>query len=99
LELAGRLDQGSFAAHFTLAQLNFKLRIPRKGYEAAELARKSIDTLEQRKMLTNLLKEERARERNGIVRPCFDKPFSRRALLLAGSSLLAAIIAIAMHMK
>jgi hypothetical protein len=98
LEIAARLGQGSFAAHFTLAQLNFKLRIPRKGYEAAERARQCIGALEQRKMLTNLLKEERARERNGIARPCFDKPFSRTALLLAGGGLLAAIIAIAVHM-
>jgi hypothetical protein len=98
LEMATRLERDSFAAHFCLAQLNFKLRIPRKGYEAAELARQCIGTLEQRKMLTELLKEERARERNGIARPCFDKPFSRFALLLAGGGLLAVVIAIAVHM-
>src|SRR5437870_11877247 len=34
LEAAAKLDQNSFAAHFTMAQLNFKLRIPQKGYEA-----------------------------------------------------------------
>jgi tetratricopeptide (TPR) repeat protein len=98
LELAARLEQDNFAAHFTLAQLNFKLRIPQKGYEAAERARRCIGTLEQRKMLTNLLKEERARERNGIARPCFDKPFRLPALVIAGGGLLAVIIAIAVHM-
>jgi hypothetical protein len=99
LEMATRLEQDSFAAHFTLAQLNFKLRIPQKGYEAAEGARRCINTLEQRKMLTNLLKEERAHARNGIARPCFNKPFSVPTLVVGGGALLAAIIAIAVHMR
>ena len=60
------LEQDSFAAHFTLAQLNFKLRIPQKGYEAAEHARRCVSTVEQRKMLTELLKEERARNGTGL---------------------------------
>ena len=98
LEMATRLEQDSFAAHFTLAQLNFKLRIPKKGYEAAERARQCISTLEHRKMLTNLLKEERARERNGIARPTFNKPFSVPAMVLAGGGLFAALVAIALHM-
>jgi hypothetical protein len=98
LEVAARLEQDNFAAHFTLAQLNFKLRIPKKGYEAAERARQCIGTLEQRKMLTELLKEERARERNGIARPSLNKPFSLPALVVAGCGLLAAVIAIAVHM-
>jgi Na+/H+ antiporter NhaD/arsenite permease-like protein len=68
LELATRLQPDSFAAHYTLAQLNFKLRIPQKGYSAAEQALRCVTTLEQRKMLTQLLREERARERNGIAR-------------------------------
>ena len=38
LELAGQLDPESFAAHYTLAKLNFKLRIPQKGYDAARQA-------------------------------------------------------------
>jgi hypothetical protein len=99
LEMAAHLEQDSFAAHFTLAQLSFKLRIPQKGYEAAERARQCTGTLEQRKMLTNLLKEERARERNGIARPCFEKPFSLPALLLGGSALIAALIAILLHIR
>jgi tetratricopeptide (TPR) repeat protein len=99
LEMATRLEPDSFAAHFTLAQLNFKLRIPQKGYEAAEGARRCINTLEQRKMLTNLLKEERAHARNGFARPCFNKPFSVPALVAGGGALLAAMIAIAVHMR
>jgi tetratricopeptide (TPR) repeat protein len=99
LEMAGELAPDSFAAHFTLAQLNFKMRIPQKGYEAAERARKCISTIEQRKMLTELLKEERARERNGIARPWFNTPFSKTGLYLAGGGLAAAITALLLHVR
>jgi tetratricopeptide (TPR) repeat protein len=99
LEEAAKLDPDSFAAHYTLAQLNFKLRTPQPGYEAARRALKCVQTLEQRKMLTQLLKEERERERNGIARPSFTKPFSTRMLVLAGSALAAAIIFVMAHMR
>src|ERR1051326_3776771 len=99
LEEAAKLDPDSFAAHFTLAQLNFKLRTPQPGYEAARKALKCVQTVEQRRMLTELLKEERARERNGIARPSFTKQFSTRMLLLAGSALAAAIIFVMVHMR
>src|SRR5262245_49225070 len=92
LEEAAKLDPDSFAAHYTLAQLNFKLRTPQPGYEAARRALKCVQTLEQRKMLTQLLKEERERERNGIARPSFTRPFSTRMLIFAGGALAAAII-------
>lgn len=99
LQIAGELDPESFAAHFTLAQLNFKLRTPQKGYEAAERARKCIGTIEQRKMLTELLKEERARERSGVARPWFNTPFSKTGLYLAGGGLAAAITALLLHVR
>jgi tetratricopeptide (TPR) repeat protein len=99
LEKAGELDPESFAAHFTLAKLNFKMRIPQKGYEAATQALKCVTTLEQRKMLTELLKEERARERNGIARPWFNKPYSRTGLFITGSGLAAAIVALLLHVR
>ena len=99
LELATQLQPDSFAAHFTLAQLNFKLRIPQKGYAAAREALRCATTLEQRAMLTQLLKEERTRERNGIARPSFIKPFSARALVMAGSGLAAALVALIVHIR
>jgi tetratricopeptide (TPR) repeat protein len=80
LEKAAELQPESFAAHFTLAQLNFKLRIPQKGYDAAREALRCATTLEQRAMLTQLLKEERARERNGIARPSFNKAWFKKGL-------------------
>jgi tetratricopeptide (TPR) repeat protein len=107
LEKATELQPDSFAAHFTLAQLNFKLRIPQKGYQAARDALRCATTIEQRAMLTQLLKEERARERNGIARPSFNKPWFQKgwlrkrasgsALVVAGSGLAAALAALIVH--
>jgi tetratricopeptide (TPR) repeat protein len=99
LELATRLQPNSFAAHYTLAQLNFKLRIPQKGYAAAQHALRCLSTLEQRKMLAQLLKEERTRERNGIARPWFNTPFSKPGLFLTGGGLAAAIVALLVHVR
>ncbi len=99
LELATRLQPDSFAAHYTLAQLNFKLRIPQKGYAAAQEALRCVGNLEQRKMLTQLLKEERVRERNGIARPWFNKPYSNPGLLIAGTGLAAVIGALLLHVR
>jgi hypothetical protein len=97
LELATQLQPDSFAAHFTLAQLNFKLRIPQKGYDAAREALRCAQTVEQRTMLTQLLKEERIREHNGIARPWFNKRFSKGALIMTGSGLAAALVALLIH--
>jgi tetratricopeptide (TPR) repeat protein len=109
LEKATELQPDSFAAHFTLAQLNFKLRIPQKGYDASRQALRCATTTEHRAMLTQLLKEERARERNGIARPSFTKPwfqglrFKHRikgpALVVAGSGLAAALMALIIHVR
>jgi hypothetical protein len=59
LEAATKLDADSFGAHFTLAKLNFKLRIVQKGNEAATDALRCVPDTEQRKMLTQLMMEER----------------------------------------
>ena len=99
LELATQLDPDSFAAHFTLAQLSFKLRIPEKGYQEATEALRCTCTLEQRAMLTELLREERARERHGIARPSFNKKFSAPVLWMTGSGLAAALVALFLHIK
>jgi len=99
LEEAAKLAPDSFAAHYSLAQLNFKLRTPKPGYEAAQRALKCVQNIEQRKMLTQLLKEERQRESNGIARPSFNKPFSMRILLLAGGALAAAVIFLMVHLR
>jgi hypothetical protein len=99
LETAAKLDERSFTAHFMMAQLSFKLRIPQKGYDAAKRALHCVATLEQRKMLTQLLREETVRERGGIARPCFNKPFSLLVFVLFGSALGALIIAVMTHIR
>ena len=99
LELATQLQPDSFAAHYTLAQLNFKLRIPQKGYAAAEEALRCVSTLEQRKMLTQLLKEERARERNGIARPWFKKPFATPDSVLGWQRIGGRVLALLLHVR
>jgi tetratricopeptide (TPR) repeat protein len=98
MEKATELAPDSFIAQYALSQLYFKLRVVEKGYERAESALKCVTHIEQRKMLTQLLREERARERNGIARPSFSKPFSRSSLLIAGGGLCAAVLAILLHL-
>jgi Tfp pilus assembly protein PilF len=98
LETAAKLDNDSFAAHFTLAKLCFKLRITQNGNEAASKALRCVRTIEQRKMLTQLLMEERARTRNGISRPWFNKPFSIPVLVVAGAAMLTAIVTLIAYM-
>lgn len=99
LEAAGEMDPDNFAAHYTLAQLNFKLRIPQKGYEASQRALRCITNIEQRKMLTELLKEERARERNGISRPWFNRKFSKLEVFFMGGGAAAAITMLLLHVR
>lgn len=99
LETAVKLDDQDFAAHFVLAQLNFKLRILPAGYACAEKALDCITTLEQRRMLTQLLREERAKERSGVARPWFKGRFTMPTLVLAGGGVAAAILVVLLHMR
>jgi tetratricopeptide (TPR) repeat protein len=99
LERAVELEPQSFTAHFLLAQLNFKLRIPQKGYQQAEQALRCAASREQRKMVGRLLQQERQREHNGIARPWFNKPFRTSVLLLAGSGIAAALVALIVHLQ
>jgi tetratricopeptide (TPR) repeat protein len=98
LEKATELAPDSFIAQYALAQLYFKLRVVEKGYQRAQCALQCVTHMEQRKMLSQLLREERARERNGIARPSFSKPFPTPALFIAGGGLCAALVAIVLHL-
>lgn len=75
LENAVSLEPRNFAAQYTLAQFYFKLRIPQKGYEHAELALNCVQNGSQRRALAQLLQKERERERNGMSRPWFNRKF------------------------
>jgi hypothetical protein len=99
LELAARLQPANFLAYYLLSQLNFNLRIPQKGYEQAERALRHAASREDRHMVARLLHRERERERNGIARPWFIKPFSASAVFLAGGGLSVALAAIIIHLR
>lgn len=99
LETAARLEPRNFYAHFKLSQLYFKLRVPRKGYEAAWRALASTKSLEERRLVARLLHEERQREKNGLQRPWWSKPFPRLALLLGGSATLTLMMVLLAHLR
>lgn len=99
LELAAKLQPANFLAHYLLSQLNFNLRIPQKGYQHAERALQYANSREDRTMVARLLHRERERERNGIARPWFTKPFSASAVFLAGGGLTVALAAIIIHLR
>ncbi len=97
LQAAIELEPDSFTAHYVLAQLYFKLRIVQKGYEQARAALDCPQTLENRKMLLQLLKEERVRGRQGIDRPWFNKEFRASYFWIAGSGLATVMLVALVH--
>lgn len=99
LETAARLEPRNFYAHFKLSQLYFKLRVPQKGYEAASRALASTRSLEERRLVAQLLHEERQREKNGLQRPWWSKPFPRLALLLGGSAVVTLLVVLLAHLR
>ncbi|HVP44180.1 MAG TPA: hypothetical protein VMS96_12165 [Terriglobales bacterium] len=92
LTCAAQLEPQNFHAHLKLAQLYFKLRVPQKGYEAADRALGCATTMEERAVLARLLKEERQREREGISRPWFNKRFGGFGIWLAAAGTLALLV-------
>ena len=98
LTRAAELEPENFHAPFKLAQLYFKLRVPAKGYEAARRALDCAGTLDERRLIAQLLRQERERERDGIARPWFHKAFSRSGLWLAATGTAAVLVALLLHL-
>jgi tetratricopeptide (TPR) repeat protein len=98
LERATELAPDSFAGHYLVAQLNFKLRIPQKGYAAAERALQCARLPQERRLLAELLQKERERKHNGLSRPWFNKPFRTSSLVLLGGGLGAAMFVVILHL-
>jgi tetratricopeptide (TPR) repeat protein len=92
LELAAQLEPENFYAHLKLGQLFFKLRVPQKGYEAMRRALDCSSTMAERRLVSEMLREEKQREKGGLSRPWWYKPFSQIALLV-GASVLVVLIA------
>jgi tetratricopeptide (TPR) repeat protein len=92
LELAAKLEPENFYAHFKLGQLFFKLRIPQRGYEAMSRSLDCASSLAERRLVAQMLREEKQREKTAYRRPWWNKPFSQVALV-AGASVMVALIA------
>jgi tetratricopeptide (TPR) repeat protein len=96
---ASELEPDNFHAQFKLAQLYFLLRVPAKGYETARRALACAGTLDERRLIAQLLRQERQRERDGIARPWFYKAFRRPVLWLGATGTAAMLFALLLHMS
>jgi tetratricopeptide (TPR) repeat protein len=92
LEEATHLEPDNFFAHFKLGQLQFKLHVPKKGYEEMQKALDCATSIEERKLVGQLLHEQKQREEKGLARPTWDRPFSSKTLLLVAASVILPIL-------
>jgi len=92
LEEATNLEADNFFAHFKLGQLQFKLHVPRKGYEEMQKALDCATSIEERKLVGQLIHEQKKREQKGLARPTWDRPFSGKTLLLVAASVAVPIL-------
>lgn len=92
LEEAARLEPDNFFAHFKLGQLHFKLHVPKKGYEEMRKALGCAASIDERKLVGQLIHEQKQREEKGLARPTWDRSFSRKTLLLVGASVILPIL-------
>jgi tetratricopeptide (TPR) repeat protein len=92
LEEATYLEPDNFFAHFKLGQLQFKLHVPKKGYEEMQRALDCASSIEERKLVGQLIHEQKQREQKGLARPTWDRPFSRKTLLLVSASVVLPIL-------
>ena len=92
LEEATNLEPDNFFAHFKLGQLQFKLHVPRRGYEEMQKALDCATSIEERKLVGQLIHEQKKREEKGLARPTWDRPFSSKTLLLVAASVIVPIL-------
>jgi tetratricopeptide (TPR) repeat protein len=97
LQKSAELEPENFYAQFKLGQLYFKLRIPDKGYAQSKQALGCANTLAERKLVAELLREERQRASSGLNRPAFTKPFSKLSLAWGALIALACLAALIVH--
>jgi tetratricopeptide (TPR) repeat protein len=92
LEEATNLAPNNFFAHFKLGQLQFKLHVPKRGYEEMQKALDCATSIEERKLVGQLIHQQKQREEKGLARPTWDRPFSRKTLLLVAASVVVPIL-------
>ncbi len=92
LEEATSLEPDNFFAHFKLGQLQFKLHVPTKGYEEMQKALDCATSIEERRLVGQLIHDQKQREEKGLARPTWNRSFSRKNLLLLGASVIVPIL-------
>ena len=92
LEEATNLEPDNFFGHFKLGQLQFKLHVPKKGYEEMQKALDCATSIEERKLVGQLIHEQKQREQKGLARPTWDRTFSSKTLLLVAASVILPIL-------
>ncbi len=92
LEKATNLETDNFFAHFKLGQLYFKLHVPKKGYEEMREALDCATSMAERKLVGQLIHEQKKREQKGLARPTWNRSFSRRSMWLLGASVVVPIL-------
>lgn len=92
LEEATNLEPDNFFAHFKLGQLFFKLHVPKKGYEEMRKALDCASSIEERKLVGQLIREQKQREEKGLARPTWNRSFSRKSMLLLAASVVVPIL-------
>lgn len=92
LEGATHLEPDNFFAHFKLGQLQFKLHVPKRGYQEMQKALDCATSIEERKLVGQLIHEQKKREQKGLARPTWDRPFSGKTLLLVAASVIVPIL-------
>jgi tetratricopeptide (TPR) repeat protein len=97
LQRATSLAPGNFSAHFKLGQLYFKLRVAQKGYAEMARALDCCTSLEQKRMVAQLIREEKQREKNAYARPWWNKPFSSIAVAMGAGVTLALLVALLLY--
>ncbi|MGE5326794.1 MAG: hypothetical protein ACM3NO_07125, partial [Deltaproteobacteria bacterium] len=69
------------------------------GYERADRALKCATTMDEKRLVAQILKEERQRESAGLRRPTWNRPFSKTWLRIGMALLVVACLILALRMK
>jgi tetratricopeptide (TPR) repeat protein len=92
LEEATNLEPNNFFAHFKLGQLYFKLHVPKKGYDEMREALDCATSVGERKLVGQLIHEQKQREEKGLARPTWNRTFSRRTMWLLAASVVVPML-------
>ncbi len=92
LQEATSLEPENFFAHFKLGQLYFKLHVSKKGYEEMRKALDCATCVEERKLVGQLIHQEKQHEKKRLNRPTWDRPFPRRTMWLLAASVIVPMV-------